>query len=83
MTEVRDPEALLLLVTVVAAAKMLSVGRTTVYRLIEAGEIEAIKVFGGTRIVVASLVAYIERQRGQPVVSTSFVYQGSKEDGTA
>lgn len=48
------------------AAQMLGVGRTTIYALINAGEIEAIKIGSATVIVVESLRAFVfRRQQGQ------------------
>ena len=45
------------------AAELLGVGRTKVYALINAREIEAVKIGGSTLVVVASLHALIERGR--------------------
>jgi excisionase family DNA binding protein len=48
------------------AAQMLGVGRTTIYTLINSGEIEIIKIGSATVIVVDSLRAYVtRRQLGQ------------------
>lgn len=44
-----------LLVSIPAAAQMLGVGRTTVYRLISSGEIDARKIGACTRITTESL----------------------------
>ena len=52
-----------LTVRVVVAAKMLGIGRTKIYEMISADEIEVIKLGSATLIVVASLEAFIERQR--------------------
>lgn len=45
------------------AADLLGVGRTKIYALINAGEIEAVKVGGSTLVVVGSIRALVERQR--------------------
>ena len=52
-----------LTVRVVVAAEMLGIGRTKIYEMIAADEIEVIKLGSATLIVVASLEAFIERQR--------------------
>lgn len=45
------------------AARMVGVGRTKLYQLIAAGEIEAVKLGKSTRIITASLHGLIDRQR--------------------
>lgn len=52
-----------LTVRVALAAEMLGIGRTKIYELIAEDEIEVIKLGSATLIVVASLEAFIERQR--------------------
>ena len=52
-----------LTVRVVVAAEMLGIGRTKIYEMIAGDEIEVIKLGSATLIVVASLEAFIERQR--------------------
>ena len=47
------------------AARRLSVGRTMLYELMDAGEIDYVKVGRSRRIVKASLGAYIDRNRGR------------------
>lgn len=47
------------------AARMIGVGRTKLYELIAAGEIEAIKLGKATRITTASLQQLVMRQRGR------------------
>ena len=44
-------------------ARLLCVGRSTVYGLINAREIEAIKVADARRVLAVSVQAYIQRQR--------------------
>lgn len=48
-----------------AAASMLGVGRTTLYGLIRAGDIETIHVGARRVVVVDSLREYVARQRAQ------------------
>lgn len=45
------------------AARMIGVGRTKLYALIAAGDVEAVKLGKSTRIVTASLHRLIMRQR--------------------
>lgn len=45
------------------AARMIGVGRTKLYALIAAGEVETIKLGKSTRITTASLHDLIRRQR--------------------
>jgi excisionase family DNA binding protein len=45
------------------ACDYLGIGRTSVYRFIKDGEIEAVQVLGRTMIVVESLDAFVERRR--------------------
>lgn len=46
------------------AARMIGVGRTKLYALIAAGEVETVKLGKATRITTASLHNLIRRQRG-------------------
>ena len=46
------------------ALAMLGIGRTKLYALIGMGEIETIKIGKATLILVSSLEAFVERQRG-------------------
>lgn len=52
-----------LTVRVADAAQMLGIGKTKIYELIAAREIEVLKLGSATLIVVGSLEAFIERQR--------------------
>ena len=45
------------------AARMIGVGRTKLYELIAAGEVETVKLGKATRITTASLHDLIRRQR--------------------
>ena len=46
------------------AARMIGVGRTKLYELIAAGEVETVKFGKSTRITTSSLHDLIRRQRG-------------------
>ena len=46
------------------AARMIGVGRTKLYELIAAGEVETVKLGKSTRITTASLHDLVRRQRG-------------------
>jgi excisionase family DNA binding protein len=59
----REHEVLLL--TMVDAARVLSVGRTTMYELVGAGEIEVVHIGRAARVPVASIEAFVERRRQQ------------------
>lgn len=48
------------------AARMIGVGRTKLYELIAAGEVETVKLGKATRITTASLHDLVRRQRGAP-----------------
>jgi excisionase family DNA binding protein len=52
-----------LLVSVRNAARILAVGRTTVYELIGAGELEAIQIGRSRRVPVSSLEDFVQRRR--------------------
>lgn len=52
------------LLTVEAAARQLSVGRTTMYQLIKAGDIATVRVGQLRRVPAAALDEYIERLTG-------------------
>lgn len=45
-----------ILVTIDAAAKLLSIGRTTVYQLLRSQALESVKIGGARRIVLASVL---------------------------
>lgn len=57
-------EVVPLLVTIPEAAKRLSIGRTSVYKLIDAGELEVVHPAGTSRVVYDSIVTYVARLRG-------------------
>lgn len=52
-----------LTVRIPTAAEMLGIGRSKLYELMGAGEIEAIKIGKATLIVVESLERFVERRR--------------------
>jgi excisionase family DNA binding protein len=54
-----------LLVTIEEAARMLSVGRSLLYRLVLCKEIASVKIGRTRRIPVAALETFIARQVGQ------------------
>ncbi len=53
-----------LLLTPTEAAELLGVSRTTVYELLNAGQIESVWIGRARRIPRAVLVAYVDRLRG-------------------
>jgi excisionase family DNA binding protein len=56
-----------LLLTIPQAAHRLGVGRTTVYELTSAGELEVVYIGRCARIPAASVDAFVERIRDQSV----------------
>ena len=59
-----------LLLTIVEAARVLSIGRTTMYELVGAGEIEVVHIGRSARVPVAALEEYVDRQR-RPRITVS------------
>jgi excisionase family DNA binding protein len=57
-----------LLLTIVEAARVLSIGRTTMYELIGAGEITVVHIGRAVRVPVSELEAFVGRQRRTEVV---------------
>ncbi len=53
-----------LLLTVMEAADLLGVSRTTVYELLNAEQIESVRIGRARRIPRAALVVYVDRLRG-------------------
>ena len=49
-----------LLLTMVEAARVLSIGRTTMYELVGAGEIEVVHIGRSARVPVAALEEFVE-----------------------
>ncbi len=62
MTALPPPDPIC--VRVHEAARMIGVGRTKLYELIAAGEVETVKLGKATRITTASLHDLVRRQRG-------------------
>lgn len=62
MTALPPPEPICIRVN--EAARMIGVGRTKLYELIAAGEVETVKLGKATRITTASLHDLVRRQRG-------------------
>lgn len=62
MTALPPPDPIC--VRVNEAARMIGVGRTKLYELISAGEVETVKLGKATRITTASLHNLVRRQRG-------------------
>ena len=52
-----------LLLTIPQAAAVLAVGRTTVYELIAAGDLEAVNIGRSVRVPVEALRLFVDRQR--------------------
>lgn len=55
----------MLLLTPERAAEQLNIGRTTVYGLIAAGELECVRIGRSRRIPAEALTAYVDRLRQQ------------------
>ena len=70
-----------LLLTMVDAARVLSVGRTTMYELVGAGEIEVVHIGRSARVPVAAVEEFVERQRrgGATVRSTTSAARAKRQ----
>ncbi len=64
--EQRDDLSVPALTSIVGAGRLLSVGRTKVYELIDGGELEVVNIGRRRLVVVASIHAYVERLREEP-----------------
>ncbi|MCK9899107.1 transcriptional regulator [Parafrankia colletiae] len=53
-----------LLLTPAEAAELLGVGRTTIYELMNSGDIPSVRIGRARRIPSADLVAFVDRLRG-------------------
>jgi excisionase family DNA binding protein len=53
-----------LLLTIVEAARVLSIGRTTMYELVGSGEIDVVHIGRSARVPVDALEEFVDRQRG-------------------
>ena len=61
-----------LLLTVPEAARVLGIGRSTVYELIARGDLEVVHIGRSCRVPVSAIEAYIERlQAGEAVTPRS------------
>jgi excisionase family DNA binding protein len=58
-----DDERTVLLLTMIDAARALSIGRTTMYELVAAGEISVVHIGRSVRVPVDALHAFVERRR--------------------
>ncbi len=54
-----------LLVNIMEAASLLSVGRSTIYKQINSGTLDVVKVGGSARITMASIRALVEGASAQ------------------
>jgi excisionase family DNA binding protein len=54
-----------LLLSVREAAEIIAVGRSTMYELLRAGEVESVRIGRCRRVPHSALVAYVERLRGE------------------
>jgi excisionase family DNA binding protein len=52
-----------LLLTMIEAARVLSIGRTTMYELVGAGAIEVVRIGRSVRVPVDALQALVDQQR--------------------
>ena len=70
-----------LLLTMVDAARVLSIGRTTMYELVGAGEIEVVHIGRSARVPVAAVEEFVERQRrnGATVRSTTSAARAKRQ----
>ena len=66
MPDVRSLDALPPLLTIPAAAWWLGVSRRTVYRMIDDGSLERVKIRGAARIPRESLTLYLKSTRRSP-----------------
>jgi excisionase family DNA binding protein len=60
-----NDERTVLLLTMIDAARALSIGRTTMYELVAAGEIGVVHIGRSARVPVAALEQYVERRRAE------------------
>ncbi len=58
-----NDERTVLLLTMIDAARALSIGRTTMYELVAAGEIGVVHIGRSVRVPVDALHAFVERRR--------------------
>ena len=72
-----------LLLTIVEAARVLSIGRTTMYELVAAGEIDVVHIGRSARVPVAALDSFVERRRreGATVLPSRRAARAGREPG--
>jgi excisionase family DNA binding protein len=58
------PDARPLLLTVKEAAAMIGIGRSTLYRLMDAGEIDSVHIHTSRRIPLESVYVYVDKLTG-------------------
>ena len=58
-----EPPDGVLLLTIIEAARVLSIGRTTMYELVGAGEIDVVHIGRSARVPVEALQEFVDRQR--------------------
>jgi excisionase family DNA binding protein len=63
MTNDTEPERASLLLTIAEAARMLAVGRTTLYNLIDRGELETVLIGRARRVPIAAVAGFVGRLR--------------------
>ena len=70
-----------LLLTMSEAARVLSIGRTTMYELVGAGEIEVVHIGRSARVPVAGIEEFVERRRrrGTTVRSTTSAARAKRQ----
>ena len=78
-----DYENGVLLLTMTEAARVLSVGRTTMYELVGAGEIDVVHIGRSARVPVDALEEFVERRRTQRTTlrSTTRAARAGQEPG--
>jgi excisionase family DNA binding protein len=62
--ETERPNGVLLL-TMIEAARVLSIGRTTMYELVGTGDLDVVHIGRSARVPVAALEQYVERRRAE------------------
>lgn len=76
------------LVTIAGAARLLALGRNTVYRLIETGRLDTVDLNGCKRVTMRSVYAFIDGERPANEKTAGLVaesrarYAGSRADGS-
>ena len=59
----KEHEGGVLLLTMIEAARVLSIGRTTMYELVGAGAIDVVRIGRSVRVPVDALQAFVDQQR--------------------